>query len=203
MANKLFTIGYSGFPKIEEFLNTLKQYNVQVLIDVRSIPKSALFIEYDKEHLKSLLEKNHIYYLNYSKQFGARQTNPAFYNSDGRLDFKRFSKSVQFMDGVSRVNKSKANICFMCAEKDPAECHRAILVSKAFSDRGYEITHILPNGKDETQHDIDRELLNQYFPTRNQISIINNDNKTEEEYIEEAYKLRNDQIGFKLGDLKP
>jgi uncharacterized protein (DUF488 family) len=200
MAKELFTIGYSGFPDFNSFIQALKDHGVQILIDVRSSPYSAYYTEYDKEQLQDKLKQNGIYYCNYARQFGARQENRAFYR-DGRLDFCVFAKSQQFLDGVRSVEESSAVIVFMCAEKHPSECHRAILVARAFHDRGYQVTHIIPCGEALTQDDIEAELVNTYFPDRAQESLFEEYNKTEEECIAEAYKLRNDQIGFKLEDL--
>ena len=124
-----------------------------------------------------------------------------FYKN-GRLDFETFSKSDQFLEGVSNIEKSNAVIAFMCAEKKPSECHRTILVARAFSDRGHEITHILPNDGSMSQHDVEQELLDKYFPNREQGSLFDDGNLSEEEYIAKAYILRNNEIGFKLEDLR-
>lgn len=210
MAKGLFTIGYSGFPDVDDFIKTLKEYGIQVLIDVRSIPVASAYLEcYNKDRLSRILKDNGIYYLNYAKQFGARQENPAFYTRfsnenekpEYRLDFEIFSKSDQFLDGVKRVEQSKAMIVFMCAEKNPSECHRTILVSRAFSDRGHKIIHIEPKGVTLTQKDIEKELINKFFPDRGQLSLFSSDNKTEAEYVSESYRLRNKEIGFRLEDL--
>ena len=201
MAKELFTIGYSGFPDIRDFIDTLKHHSVQILIDVRSSPFSAYYAQYNKDQLGPMLKLAGIYYYNYAKQFGARQEDHAYYRN-GRLDFEVFSHSEPFLDGVQSVEKSAASIAFMCAEKHPSECHRAILVAKAFSDRGHEITHLKPGGITLSQHDIDNELLEKYFPDRAQASLFDEDNKSEQEYIDLAYKMRNDEIGFKLEDLQ-
>ena len=144
--------------------------------------------------------------MNYARQFGARQNNPAFYKPFGnngqsvyKLDFETFAKSEQFLDGVRRVEKSNAVIAFMCAEKHPSECHRSILVTRAFSDRGYDIIHIEPGGKTETQKDIENELVEKYFK---QLSLFDSFNMTEAERIIEAYRKRNEEIGYKLEDLR-
>ncbi len=201
MAKELFTIGYSGFPDIQDFIKTLKTHGVQILIDVRSSPYSAYYAQYNKDQLCPILKAAGIYYYNYAKQFGARQEDHAYYRN-GRLDFEVFSHSEPFLEGIRSVEKSTASIAFMCAEKHPSECHRAILVAKAFSDRGHEITHLKPGGITLSQHDIDNELLEKYFPDRAQASLFDEDNKSEQEYIDLAYKMRNDEIGFKLEDLQ-
>lgn len=201
MAKQLYTIGYSGFPTSDDFVRELNKYGVQILIDVRSSPYSAYYSAYNKEPLSAKLKDNNIYYYNYARQFGARQEDTSFYKN-GRLDFATFSKSPQFLDGVRSVEKSNAVIAFMCGEKHPSECHRSILVARAFSDRGHEIVHIKPNNETLTQHDVETELVETYFPNRAQKSLFEEDNLTEEEYIAEAYKRRNDEIGFKLEDLE-
>lgn len=200
MAKELYTIGYSGFPDVEEFVSTLKQYGIQILIDVRSSPFSTYYEDYNKDLLTLTLHKNGIFYSNYARQFGARQEDKSFY-INGRLDFETFARSKQFLEGLQSVEKSKAKIAFMCAEKHPSECHRAILVTRAFHERGHKIVHIKPGNITLSQEDIERELLDKYFPDRAQTSLFDDVEKTEDEYIAEAYRFRNDEIGFKLEDL--
>ena len=201
MAKDLFTIGYSGFPEVQDFIEELKHHGVEILIEVRSSPYSAYYPQYNRDQLTLKLKAAGIYYFNYAKQFGARQENESYYRN-GRLDFEVFSHSEPFLEGVLSVEKSSASIAFMCAEKHPSECHRAILVAKAFSDRGHRITHIKPDGVTLSQQDIDNELLETYFPNRAQASLFAEDNRSEQEYIDLAYKLRNDEIGFRLEDLQ-
>lgn len=201
MAKAIYTIGYSGFPVVRDFVSTLKQYGIQILIDVRSSPFSTYFESYNKDQLARILRENGIYYANYARQFGARQEDLSFYKN-GRLDFELFSQSEQFLDGVQSVERSQAVIAFMCAEKHPSECHRAILVTRAFNERGHEIIHIKPGDITLSQSDLDQELLDKYFPNRAQTSLFEENEKTEAEYIADAYRLRNDEIGFRLEDLE-
>ena len=203
MAKGLYTIGYSGYPDVEDFISELKKYGIQILIDVRSSPYSTYYESYNKEQLSRKLQANGIYYANFARQFGARQEDPALYRNEQlgfRLDFEMFAKSEQFLDGIRTVEHSSANIAFMCAEKNPSECHRAILVARAFHDRGHEVLHILPGGNLFSQTDLEQELLNTYFSDRAQTSLFEEE-KSEEEYIAEAYRCRNKEIGFKQEDL--
>jgi uncharacterized protein (DUF488 family) len=43
-------------------------------------------------------------------------------------------------------------VAIMCAEKDPLDCHRCILVSPRLGERGIEVQHILSDGALETQN---------------------------------------------------
>lgn len=90
----------------------------------------------------------------------------------------------------------------MCTEKDPIDCHRAILVARAFELRGIEVNHILSDGTLQNQRKLDERLLDMYFPEREQLSIFNyNDIPDDDEYITRAYRKRNEEIGYHI-DLK-
>lgn len=193
----LFSIGYSGFwDNMSGFVDMLKKFDIKVLIDVRSKPYSVHSPEFNKENLESVLNQSGIYYRNYATEFGAQQENRSLY-PNGYLDFELFSRSRAFQRGVEKVRKSVAQgykLAFMCAEKEPIHCHRTILVSKAFSDMGYEIIHILPNGNTKTQHDVDNELMIENPP-----SFFDDAN---ENALTIAYRKQNEKIGFRLENLK-
>lgn len=198
MGNYVYTIGYTAFDIIE-FINKLKEYNISCLIDVRSNPVASEYYEkYSKIHLEPLLKSNGIHYRNYSSEFGARQENPIFYQKYGYLDFEHFIKTEAFQAGVAKIKKgldSGHNCVLMCAEKDPITCHRTIMVAKGLKEAGLDIRHITADNKLLTQEDIEKRLLDMYFPNRNQLDLFNT--KTEEDYLIEAYSIQNSKIGYK------
>ena len=84
-------------------------------------------------------------------------------------------------------------------KRHPIDCHRAIMVARAFSLEGIDIQHILPDGKLQTQQELDRRLLDRYFPDRTQLSLFDyNDPVNDEEIIKSAYRKRNKEIGYHL-----
>ena len=195
--NEIYTIGYSGF-NINEFIKTLQNYGISCLIDVRSMPKSAYFVDFDKINLSSMLNKYKILYRNYSKEFGARQLDEQFY-TDGTLDFTKFAKSPQFLEGIRKIEEGMKlgyKFVLMCAEKRPEECHRNIMVARQFHLRGYEVCNILEDGTYIKQEAVEKILLNKYFPHRDQLSLF--DNLSEEEMIEQSYQRCNREIGYRL-----
>ncbi len=200
--NTVYTIGYTSF-KIEDFINVLKTYNINCVIDVRSTPKSSYYKDYDDVNLAKLLRDENIIYRNYKKEFGARQEDKSFYNKKGYLDFGVFAKSKQFNSGIEKIKKAQElgyNVCLMCAEKDPINCHRTILIGYNLFNLGFDIRHILFDGNTCSQEDINQRLLEKYYPRRNQLSIFDTDNITDEEAIKRSYQKRNEEIGFKLED---
>lgn len=192
----IYTIGYAGF-EIESFLKALKEHGITVLIDVRSSPVASEYYKaYSKDVLEPLLKSNNILYRNYSAEFGARQTNKDWF-TNGYLDFKKFTNTDNFKSGVKKIKDGMAlnyKFVLMCAEKDPINCHRTIMISKALQDLGFQIKHILPNDL-ETQEELNKRLLKLYFPN----SSLFDDEQT---MLEESYRLQNEKIGFKEKDIK-
>lgn len=197
----LYTIGHSRY-EFEYFADLLKKYEINYLIDVRSTPYSKYAETYNKEQLSSFLSAKGIKYSFMGKFFGARPDNLELYNEEGYLDFEKTSHSDLFLKGMENVKlglKRENNIVLMCTEKDPMDCHRAIMVARAFSLDGIEAKHILPNGNFQTQRELDERLLDRYFPDRAQLSLFDyNKVISEEENIKIAYRKRNKEIGYHL-----
>lgn len=197
---EIYTIGYSSF-KIEDFIQILKRNNITCVIDVRSNPFSEYFQDYNKDILEKKLKKENIMYRNYKKEFGARQEEPSFYPK-GYLDFDLFTKSEQFNEGVLKIAKGIEmgfSFVLMCAEKDPITCHRNIMVAKAFKERGYNIKHILFDGSIESQDDIEKRMIKEYFPERNQMALFD-ENKSDEDLIKASYNKKNEEIGYRIAE---
>jgi len=91
----IYTIGYSGFKEVADFIKALQDNKITVLVDVRSLPFSSYFYNYNGDLLSKELKKNGIMYRNYAKEFGARQEDEQYY-TDGYLDFSKFTQSEQF-----------------------------------------------------------------------------------------------------------
>jgi uncharacterized protein (DUF488 family) len=197
MKKTIYTIGYSAY-KSEDFTNEIKQRNINVVIDVRSQPYSRYRSEYNKEAIEELLKSNNINYRNLSLEFGARQTNRKYY-TDGKLDFEKFAVSEIFSQGIEKIKAASSLgyiIALMCAEKEPEKCHRTILVARALRDNGFEIRHIVPGQSVYTQEDLEQKLLEQYFSDREQVSLFDENIKSEEELVCEAYRKRAFEIAY-------
>lgn len=201
MTHTLYTIGYSGF-SIETFISTLKQHKINAIIDVRSLPYSKYYSDYNRDPLEKRLKRDGIFYRNYSVQFGARQEDISYYAKEGYLDFEKFSKSPQFLSGMNKICASMEHgyvFALMCAEKKPIDCHRTILVARAFYNKGYQVIHICPDSSELTQDDINFQLLELYYPNRNQVTFLG-ENEDDETLLEKAYEKRNAEIGYRLED---
>ena len=201
----LYTIGHSRHT-MEYFISLLKKYNINYLLDVRSIPYSSHAEQFNKENIMAALKTAGINYSPMGNYFGARPVEKELYNREGYLDFEKVAKSVRFNKGMDNVilGLHRGNrIALMCTEKDPIDCHRAIMVARAFDVRGIKVSHILPNGSILTQRGLDDRLLEMFFPDRGQISFFDDISDTSDtELIIQAYRKRNEQIGYRISSGK-
>lgn len=192
----IYTIGHSRH-NIDNFIELLKRNDINCICDVRSMPYSKFAEQFNQNNLKDELKKNNIEYLFFGDEFGARRKEPDLY-TNGKVDFEKVAHDAKFINGIKRIEKGIRKgykIALMCAEKDPIECHRTILVARNLDLNGFEVNHILDDGSIINQKEIDQRLLKKHFPKRNQISIFN-ENETID-YLKEAYKIANQSIGFK------
>ena len=199
----IYSIGYAGLP-MDHFLTALQDHGISVVLDVRSTPYSRRFPAYNREALADTLRKHSNLYRHYPQSFGARQDDPSLYHPAGYLDFAHFAASIPFQEGIQKVCSGMDLgyvFCVLCAERDPLTCHRTILVTRAFSQLGYNVVHILPYREVQTQADIERRLLDKYFPGRGQTSLFGGKSDAAD-LLDEAYRRQNAAIGYRRGEAK-
>lgn len=198
-----FTIGHSTH-EADDFIKLLKLNRVEWLVDVRSIPYSQHNPQYNKENLKAILENNHVSYVYMGNLLGARYNNPNMYFDDKEMaDFRKVRNSVGFKHGIDKIVNgiSKGlNLCLMCSEKDPFDCHRFVLISCALARKGVLVNHILENGDVITNEALEDRLLLKYKIEYGNAMLFEA-TKTKEEAIEEGYEKRNRDIGYVKADV--
>lgn len=186
----LFTVGHSTHP-IEVFVGLLKQHGITALTDVRSHPYSRHFPQYSREALKTALAREKIAYVFLGRELGARSENPACY-LQGKVQYELLAKQPQFAVGLERLRKGmeRFRIALMCAEKDPLDCHRAVLVARRVYETGTPIEHIHADGHLEKHADMEARMLDL-------LRISDADMfRVREEILVDAYRIRGEQIAY-------
>jgi uncharacterized protein (DUF488 family) len=147
----IHTVGHSNHP-IEQFLARLQPHGITAVADVRSTPYSRFNPQYRRERLQTALAEAGIQYVFLGEELGARSQDPACYDPDGRVSYTRLAKTPLFRKGIERLKTGIVvhRISLMCAEREPLECHRTILVSRELVRDGVTVTHILGDGSLET-----------------------------------------------------
>lgn len=193
----LFTIGCSN-RKFDEFLMLLRFFWIVLLLDVRSTFYNKGF--YRKDYLPHNLYSEGIEYMDMGDDFGDWSDDPGLYAEGGYLDFEKAAQSERFLKGKRYVKQALAQekrIVLMGTNRDPINCHRAIMVGRDLSLEGIEVNHILTHAKIQTQKELEKRLEDRYFPDGDQLTLFNYKNPTfvsREERLSLSYRKRNEEI---------
>lgn len=177
----VYTVGHSTLP-LADFVGVLARNEITVLADVRSSPYSRFNPQFNREPLKDELRARGVSYVFLGKELGARSDDPSCY-AHGQVQFDRLAETQLFESGIERIRKgaSQYRVALMCAEREPLECHRTILVARKLEKSGVEIRHILSSGQVESHEDALNRLI--------KIHGLDNDDlfRSREEVENEAY----------------
>lgn len=195
-AGTVYTVGHSAHAQ-EDFIYLLQHHNITAISDVRSIPYSRINPQFNREDLKAALRAKGISYVFLGKELGARTDDPSCY-VNGKVQYERLATTENFRRGVERVmtGMHKHRIALMCAEKEPLDCHRTILVAKNLVAAGVEVQHILADRNIENHADTMARLLRQFGIQEEDMF------RTHEELISEAYERQEERIAYTMSNSK-
>jgi len=128
----VFTIGYSG-RKISSLIRLLKDFNIEVVVDVRRFPTSKID-DYKRENLERILGEAGFKYVWLGDKLGGYR----------RGGYASFMDSEEFVEGIERlIEIIKSNVtCILCLEKKPKYCHRRF-IARALEEMGFDVYHII------------------------------------------------------------
>lgn len=193
----IYTVGHSTH-QLDYFLELLKEYGINCVIDVRSVPASAYNPQYNQEPLRVFLKNNKITYLHFAEEFGARQTALDLLDNEGKLDFDKVRKTWLFKNGLERVWQGVEKgfiIAVMCSESEPLDCHRFSMVSVGLVQDGFDVKHILKDKSIKTHSELEKDLLKKFEKRLPQKDLFNQDVSNQEQ-LKVAYRLKNKEIGY-------
>lgn len=143
----LFTIGHSNRP-VGELLAMLRAAGIARLVDVRAVPKSRRWPQYDGAVLKRSLAAEEIEYAWRGDALGGfRKPVPASPNVALAGAFRGFADHMATLGFVRAIDElldeaRHTPTAIMCAEKLPAECHRSLITDCVLA-RGVEVVHLV------------------------------------------------------------
>ena len=186
----VLTIGHSKHSQ-EAFLALLRRHAITLLADVRSVPYSRFNPHFNRRALEDSLESIGIAYVFLGRELGGRPEDPSCYE-DGQVRYDRLARTPLFREGLQRVveDAERERIALMCAEKEPLECHRTILVGHRLVERGVAVTHILADGSLESHDETMDRLLDSVGLPREDLL------QSREQLIAEALAQRERRIAF-------
>ena len=148
----VFTIGHST-RTMDEFIELLKTYGINLVMDVRTVPRSRHNPQFNKETLPNTLKPYGIKYIHMPEIGGLRRPkhdsiNLAWKNM-GFRGYADYMQTKEFTDNLLKIIALARENCLalMCAEALPWRCHRS-LISDALIVRNVKVQHII--SKDST-----------------------------------------------------
>ncbi|HUZ33237.1 MAG TPA: DUF488 domain-containing protein [Xanthobacteraceae bacterium] len=158
----LFSIGHSNIPA-DRFLATLQNAGVNAIADVRSTPFSRFFPWFSQQALAARLAAASMTYTFMGGTLGGRPRDERLYR-DGIADYAAMATQAEFHDGLQSLIDAMAQsrICLLCAEREPLDCHRCLLVTRHLAESGLTVGHILHDGTIEPHAATERRLLALY-----------------------------------------
>ena len=186
------TIGHSNH-SLENFLTLLNRHNIATLADVRSSPYGRLE-HFNREIIAAALKAAGIEYIFMGRELGARREEQECYEN-GMAVYEKIANLPAFQEGLSRLRQLalKSPLAIMCAEKEPLDCHRMILICRHLRDLGLQIKHILADGSLEDHARTEKRLVKKMGIER----TLFEPDLTEEEMIRRAYDERGLEIAFR------
>lgn len=143
----IWTIGHST-RSFSEFLELLQQNSIKLLVDVRSLPGSRKFPQFNKGNLQIELPANGIQYEHMLALGGRRKVhkdskNTAWRNASFR-GYADYMETEEFREALGQLEKSTKDqsTCIMCSEAVWWRCHRS-MISDALKLDGWKVLHIL------------------------------------------------------------
>lgn len=186
----IFTIGHSNH-SLAQFVDLLRLHQVNAIADVRSQPYSRLYPQFNMDVLKQSLELSGIAYVFLGRELGARSNERSCYR-DGRIQYSLLAQTESFNRGLSRIREGalKYRLALMCAEKEPLDCHRAILIARQLDESGIDVLHIHAGGEIESHQDAKDRLIRQLSLPDMFLSYA--------ELVSEAYKIQEERVAYVL-----
>jgi uncharacterized protein (DUF488 family) len=196
-AKTIFTVGHSNL-EAGDFLSLLARAAIEIVADVRSLPQSSRYPQFSQQALENLLRGKNIAYKFFGEELGGRPDDPAAYFDDGRVNYTARRRSYAFQAGLERLLglAQDKTVALLCAEEDPLDCHRFLMISPELVAAGSPPEHLRKDGSRESQEAAENRLLeahgfasvaaNTLFP------------EARAEALEKAYELQSTRAAFRV-----
>lgn len=154
----VYTVGHSNH-SFNKMVGLLRKYSIQVLVDVRSVPRSRWAPWFNKKNLETAIPQLGIEYQYAGNHLGGLPNDPAYYKPNAQrrrkadpvtvADYDKMARQSWFHEAIDALLEvaSRRRTAIMCAEENPQKCHRSQLVGRTLVTKGAKVLHIRGNGR--------------------------------------------------------
>ena len=153
MGHTIYTVGH-GTVTFAELAELMADHRIDTIVDIRSQPHSSRAPDFTKRSLERLAPVAGLGYRWLGRALGGRPTDPALSKADGTVDWTVVRATDEFQAALGVVERLAADgrVVLLCAESDPAHCHRSGAVAEDLGDRGHDVVHLLWDGGQRPHH---------------------------------------------------
>ncbi len=154
VSTTVFTIGHSSRP-LDAFLALLDESHIQCVVDVRRLPGSRSFPQYNGDALAASLTEHGIDYWHLKALYGRRSKGELhgappedFWTNASFARYAAYARSATFAQGLDELlQRARRQRCvLMCSEAVWWRCHRRIITDHLLA-HGATVCHIMGPGK--------------------------------------------------------
>lgn len=156
----IYTVGHSTH-SAEEFIEMLKAHSIELVVDVRTVPKSRHVPHFNTDALAKTLRSAGIDYTHMKQLGGLRHArkdspNPGWRNESfrGYADYMQTDEFAMALDVLIAI-AGQHRTAIMCAEAVPWRCHRSLIADALVELRGCKVFNIMSASK-----------ANEHMPTK-------------------------------------
>jgi uncharacterized protein (DUF488 family) len=156
----IYSIGH-GNKRIEDFIDELKSFDIEYLLDIRSKPFSKWSPHFNQAVLDLELRKHGIAYVFVGETLGGLPEDRNCYDFNGKVVYDLIKEKDFFKEGLKRLtiaNDKKIRLAIMCSESKPEECHRSKLIGQELLKKNISLNHIISNKVVKSQQTVMNEL---------------------------------------------
>jgi uncharacterized protein (DUF488 family) len=135
---RLYTVGHSNRSR-DALVDLLHRADVRAVVDVRRYPSSRRFPQFNRDDLGAVLLRRGILYHHLGDDLGGYRREPY----ESYVLTKGFQRGLHMLEELAAASRT----AILCAERNPAECHRRH-IADCMAERGWEVIHLL--GPDES-----------------------------------------------------
>lgn len=153
---RIWTIGHSCHP-VSRFLELLQAFKLSWVADVRRVPASRRHPQFSRPALEQSLKAAGLRYRHFAALGGRRTPQPDSVNTaiadPGLRGYADWTAAADCRRALALLCElaQEAPTVVMCAEADPARCHRQLLADLLVL-RGFAVVHILADGRTRLHH---------------------------------------------------